>query len=72
MPRKFVRVKDTDTKHEFDVPEGDRRIASGAFELIKSDRYPPVDRPRRAKFHVQVQAKRSAGSAESPKENTNG
>jgi hypothetical protein len=51
MP-KFVRVKDTTTKHQFDVPENDWRIAAGHLELIKADRYPSVDRPRRAKHHI--------------------
>lgn len=41
----FVRVKDKSTRHEFDVPETDPRIGDG-FELVKGDRFPPVDRPR--------------------------
>lgn len=48
----FVRVKDQDTKHEFDVPEDDPRIGD-FFELVKSDRFPPVDRPRQPKYHTQ-------------------
>ncbi|GAA1337140.1 hypothetical protein JOE65_000689 [Arthrobacter roseus] len=48
----FVRVKDQDTKHEFDVPESDPRIGS-AFELVKADRYPPVIRPRQPKYHTE-------------------
>lgn len=48
----FVRVKDQDTKHEFDVPEDDPRIGE-FFELVKSDRFPPVDRPRETKYHIQ-------------------
>lgn len=45
----FVRVKDKSTRHQFDVPESDPRIGDG-FELIKSDRFPPVVRPRITKY----------------------
>ena len=48
----FVRVKDKDTRHEFDVPETDPRIGE-FFELVKGDRFPPVVRPRRPKYHKQ-------------------
>lgn len=48
----FVRVRDVVTKHEFDAPEGDSRIKSGAFELIKSKEYPPTDKVRRPKHFV--------------------
>ena len=45
----FVRVKDKDTRHEFDVPETDPRIGE-FFELVKADRYPAVVRPRQPKY----------------------
>ena len=48
----FVRVKDKDSGHEFDVPENDPRIGS-AFALVKSDRFPPVSRPRQPKHNIQ-------------------
>jgi hypothetical protein len=48
----FIRVKDKETKHEFDVSESDWRIAEGIFDPIKSDRFPPVDRPRAPKHHT--------------------
>lgn len=48
----FVRVKDKSTRHQFDVPESDPRIGDG-FELIKSDRFPPVDRPRITKYFTE-------------------
>ena len=48
----FVRVKDKETKHEFDVHENDPRIAAGVLELVKSKEYPPVAKARRAKYHV--------------------
>ena len=48
----FIRVKDKSTKHEFDVAETDWRIEAGYFEPIKSDRFPPADRPRVPKHHT--------------------
>jgi len=55
MPEKqqFIRVKDSRTRHEFDVPENDWRIETGDFTPVKSDRFPPVEIPRRPKYHVQ-------------------
>jgi hypothetical protein len=50
----FVRVRDKTTRHEFDVPEDDWRIAEEIFVLIKSDRFPPVDRPRPPKHHTPI------------------
>lgn len=49
----FVRVKDKDSGHEFDVPEEDWRISEGIFTVVKSDRYPAVDRPRLPKYNIQ-------------------
>lgn len=69
MP-KFVRVKDPDTKHEFDVPEADPRIKAGRLERIKSDRYPPVDRPRRAKHYLPPM--KAAVAVETEEEPTDG
>lgn len=77
----FVRVKDRDTKHEFDVPEGDKRIGV-AFDLVKSSRFPPSRTQRRPKHHVKLAgrpaSRESATSTEAPveastpKENTDG
>jgi hypothetical protein len=52
VPMDFVRVKDRETKHEFDVPESDARIGV-FFDLVKQDRFPPVVRPRRPKYFIQ-------------------
>ena len=49
----FVRVKDKDSGHEFDVPADDWRLLEGIFVAVKSDRYPPVDRPRLPKHNIQ-------------------
>lgn len=48
----FIRVRDPETKHEFDVPESDKRLTSGLYEPVKSSKYPPVSRPRPAKHFV--------------------
>lgn len=66
----FVRVKDPSTGHEFDVPETDWRLKQSRFTRVKQDRYPPVDRPRRAKHHIP--RKKAAVAVESPKEPTDG
>ncbi|AEI11816.1 hypothetical protein [Cellulomonas gilvus] len=49
----YVRVKDLETRHEFDVPEGDKRIGV-SLELVKSKRYPPSPWQRPAKHHIDL------------------
>lgn len=48
----FVRVKDSTSGHELDVPETDWRIEAGHFVLVKSDRFPPSHVARLPKFNV--------------------
>ena len=48
----FIRVRDPETRHEFDVPETDKRLTSGLYIPVKSVKYPPAPRPRPAKHHV--------------------
>lgn len=55
----YVRVKDLDTKHQFDLPEGHPAIASGAVQLLDSPRWPASDLLRAPKHHVKL-AGRSA------------
>jgi hypothetical protein len=64
----FVRVKDGSTGHEFDVPESDWRISAGIFTRVKEDRYPPVERPRRAKHYIPK--KKAAVAVDELKEKT--
>ena len=47
----YVRVKDKDTGHEFDVPESDKRIGK-SFTPISKKHYPPSRVPRRPKYHI--------------------
>lgn len=46
----YIRVKDRDTKHEFDVLSTDPRIAGGLFIPVNKPHYPPSSMPRRAKY----------------------
>ena len=48
----FVRVKDNDSGHEFDVSEDDWRIEAGFLTPVKSDRYPLSPVARLPKFNV--------------------
>ncbi|NKG22207.1 hypothetical protein [Paeniglutamicibacter terrestris] len=48
----FIRVRDPKTRHEFDVPETSKRLASGFYVAIKSDKYPPAIKPRKPKHFV--------------------
>lgn len=49
----FVRVKDKDSGHEFDVPESDWRIEAGSLVPVKSDRFPAWHCPRPPKHNIQ-------------------
>lgn len=53
MPRMFVRVRDNDTKHVFDVPEGDRRIGV-SLSLLNDKRFPPSRYVRRPKHRIKL------------------
>lgn len=46
----FIRVKDPESGHEFDVPESDWRIKAGIFKPVREGRVVPY--PTRPKFHV--------------------
>ena len=67
----YVWVKDRTTKHEFDIPEGDKRIGV-QFDLVKQDRYPPSVRQRPPKHHIKLAgrsaSRESAASTEAPVE----
>lgn len=53
MPRMFVRVRDNDTKHVFDVPEGDRRIGV-SLSILNDPRFPPSRYVRRPKHRIKL------------------
>ena len=49
----WVRVKDRETRHEFDIPEGDPRIGA-LFDPVKHVGSSPVVRP--PKHHTKLAA----------------
>lgn len=51
MARLFIRVRDNDTGHEFDVYEDDPRIGV-VFTHVKPVRYPPAHVARPPKYNV--------------------
>lgn len=65
----YARVRDKESKHEFDVLASDSRIGS-AFELVNKKQYPESRLPRPAKYFVasksvaSVAAKPVAGKKE--------
>lgn len=62
----FVRVKDPDTGHEFDVREGSLLLRKGLVERVKSDRYPPSPVTRTPKHFTDLAgrpASRQSGKA---------
>lgn len=61
----YVRVRDKDTKHQFDVPEGDKRIG-GALELVKKPHYAPSRYPRPPKYHLSLAGGSAGRSDEGP------
>lgn len=46
----YIRVRDTRTRHEFDVPDTDPRIGS-VFQPVRKSIYPPSSLPRPAKHY---------------------
>lgn len=48
----YIRVRDPETKHEWDEPEGSALIRRGRVTPIKADRYPPVTIPRPPKHYL--------------------
>lgn len=49
-PALFVRVKDKDTGHEYDVRAG--KVQPDLQTVVKDDLYPPSERPRAPKHNV--------------------
>ena len=45
----FVRVRDKETRHEFDLVEGHSWLVRGLVERVKPEFYPPSRLPRPAK-----------------------
>lgn len=65
MPaKKYVRVKDTRTGHEYDLLE--HMLDAKKHELVNKEQYPPTSRPRPAKPNVKT--RRQAARADSSQE----
>lgn len=60
----FVRVRDKETRHEFDLPEGHAWITRGLVEQVKPKQYPPAHVMRRPKHHLNLAADRAVIHAE--------
>lgn len=58
----FVRVRDNDTKHQFDVPEGDPRIGVSLTALSRKE-WPPSRYVRRPKHHVKLAGRTASREA---------
>jgi hypothetical protein len=54
--RLFIRVKDRETGHEFDMPETHPHITKGLVERVKPKLYPPSPLARRPKHHLDLAA----------------
>jgi len=63
----WVRVRDPQTKHEFDRLETDPAVVSGRFERVKQKAYPPAAVPRPPK-HYKKLAGLSASRESAPSE----
>lgn len=50
----FVRVRDPQTRHEFDVPESSHLLRKGLVERVKPKQYPPALYQRRAKHYIDL------------------
>lgn len=61
----WVRVKDRDTRHEYDVPEGDPRIGK-TVDMVKAKRYPPSPLVRPAKHHVKLAGQSASRQQSAP------
>lgn len=45
----FIRVRDKQTGHQFDLPEDHHLITQELVETLDDNRYPPAPKPRPAK-----------------------
>lgn len=60
MPRlMWVRVRDRDTRHEYDLREDDPRIGV-AVDLVSKKAYPPAHQARQPKYHLDLAARNGA------------
>lgn len=61
----FVRVRDPETKHQFDVPKGDPRIADGRLVPMSENRWPPSNVIRPPKHHIKLAGRTASRETDS-------
>lgn len=66
----YVRVKEPDTGHEFDVLEGSLLLRRGLVRRVKEKAYPPVRYPRRPKHRLKLAPARARNVAASAGDET--
>ena len=66
MAARFIRVRDKDTRHEFDVREDSILLARGAVEHVKPKQYPPSRYPRPPKYRIDLPSRPAGGQAPTP------
>lgn len=71
----YIRVKDPETKHEWDEPETSPLITKGQVQVVKSERYPPTTTMRPTKYYLPAKGRKPAPAGEgttTKKENEDG
>lgn len=68
----FIRVRDPQTRHEFDVPEDSSLLAAELVEPVKQDRYPPSQYPRPPKHHLTLSSAPTGATEANPEEEPSG
>lgn len=66
MAIRYVRVKDPDTGHEFDIPANHPHIRRGLVAPVKTWAYPASDVMRPPKHHLDLAAVPSAAQKKQP------
>lgn len=62
----WIRVKDPQTGHEFDVQEDSILLRQGLVTPVKGTRYPPRKTPRAPKHHLNLAPPRARRPAPAP------
>lgn len=60
----YLRVKDPESKHEWDEPQGSPLIEKGTVQVVKSERYPPTTTMRPPKFYLPRSGRKPAPAGE--------
>lgn len=66
----WVRVRDRDTRHEYDLREDDPRIGV-SVDLVSKKAYPPAHQARRPKYHIDLSSRSGAKANAEPRTGTN-